>query len=115
MDCCYPEGELQSLRIPTCVAGILRKDLREPESKSGQRLLKRGAVPMLFEWNNFSIPLSRPGVWERREQPMEYETPVQEADALPGDHDFALSPDPAAVNLVLEENLLLREEVLQLK
>ncbi|KAI4885065.1 hypothetical protein NFI96_000864, partial [Prochilodus magdalenae] len=39
----------------------------------------------------------------------------KEADTLPGDHDYASAPDPAAVDLVLEENTLLREEVLQLK
>ncbi|KAI4897655.1 hypothetical protein NFI96_006200, partial [Prochilodus magdalenae] len=57
-------------------------------------------MPMLFRWNNFPVPLSRPGVW---------------ADTLPGDHEYASAPDPAAVDLVLEENTLPREEILQLK
>uniref|UniRef100_A0A8B9GTX4 THAP domain-containing protein 1 n=1 Tax=Astyanax mexicanus TaxID=7994 RepID=A0A8B9GTX4_ASTMX len=41
-----------------CSRHFKKEDLREPESKSGRRLLKKGAVPMLFEWNNFSVPLS---------------------------------------------------------
>ncbi|KAI4874699.1 hypothetical protein NFI96_001266 [Prochilodus magdalenae] len=65
---------------------------------------------MLFEWNHFSVPL-----WERRKRPTEDHTPVKEAGTLPGDHDYASATDPAAVDLVLEENTLLREEILQLK
>ncbi|KAI4904789.1 hypothetical protein NFI96_016108 [Prochilodus magdalenae] len=94
--------------------GVL-EDVREPDSKSGRRLLKKGAVLMLFEWNNFPVPLSRPGVWERRKRPTEDDTPVKEADTIPGDHNYASAPDPAAVDLVLEENTLLGEEILQLK
>ncbi|KAI4896128.1 hypothetical protein NFI96_026375, partial [Prochilodus magdalenae] len=63
------------------------------------------------------VPLSglQPGVWERRKRPTEDDTPVKEADTIPGDHNYASAPDPAAVDLVLEENTLLREEILQLK
>ncbi|KAI4876237.1 hypothetical protein NFI96_011018 [Prochilodus magdalenae] len=98
-----------------CSRHFKKEDVREPESKSGRRLLQKGAVPMLFEGNNFPVPLSSPGVWERRKRPTEDDTPVKEADTLPGDHDYASAPDPAAVDLVLEENTLLREEILQLK
>ncbi|KAI4881187.1 hypothetical protein NFI96_027253 [Prochilodus magdalenae] len=98
-----------------CSRHFKKEDVREPESTSGRRLLKKGAVPMVSEGNNFPVPLSRPGVWERRKRPTEDDTPVREADTLPGDHDYASAPDPAAVDLVLEENRLLREEILQLK
>ncbi|KAI4882773.1 hypothetical protein NFI96_009365, partial [Prochilodus magdalenae] len=89
--------------IRVCSRHFKKEDVREPESKSGRRLLKK------------AVPLSRPGVWERRKRPTEDDTPVKEADTLPGDHDYASAPDPAAVDLVLEENTLLREEILQLK
>lgn len=52
---------------------------------------------MLFEWNNLSSPLSKPGVQEKRKWQTESDRPVQEADTLPGDKDCAL--DPADVNL----------------
>ncbi|KAI4888229.1 hypothetical protein NFI96_007514, partial [Prochilodus magdalenae] len=84
-----------------CSRHFKKEDVREPESTLGRRLLKKGAVPMLFE-----------GVWERRRRPTEDDTPVKEADTLPGDHNYASAPDPAAVDL---ENALLREEILQLK
>ncbi|KAI4890216.1 hypothetical protein NFI96_009015 [Prochilodus magdalenae] len=108
--CCDPD-------VGVTDSPMHKEEVREPESKSGQRLLKKGAVPMLFEGNNFSVPLSRPGVWERRKRPTEDGTPVKEADTLLGDHDYASAPapDPTAVNLVLEENTLLREEIFQLK
>lgn len=51
----------------------------------------------------FSVPLSRLAVVERRGL-MEEDTPVQEADPLPADNDYAMAPDPAVVDLVLEEN-----------
>ncbi|KAI4872544.1 hypothetical protein NFI96_005969 [Prochilodus magdalenae] len=68
-----------------------------------------------FEEVTVEISGEGPGVWERRKRPTEDDTPVKEADTLPGDHDYASAPDPAAVDLVLEENTLLREEILQLK
>ncbi|KAI4875879.1 hypothetical protein NFI96_009456 [Prochilodus magdalenae] len=56
-----------------------------------------------------------PGVWKKRKRPTEDDTPVKETDTLPEDHDYASAPDPVAVDLVLQENTLLREEILQLK
>ncbi|KAI4872379.1 hypothetical protein NFI96_033647, partial [Prochilodus magdalenae] len=96
-----------------CSRHFKKEDVREPESKPGRRLLKKGAVRMLFEGNNFPVPLSKPGVCERRKRPTEDDIPVKEADTLPGDHDYASAsaPDPATVDLVLEENTLLREEL----
>uniref|UniRef100_A0A8C7WP63 THAP domain-containing protein 1 n=1 Tax=Oryzias sinensis TaxID=183150 RepID=A0A8C7WP63_9TELE len=52
-----------------CSRHFNKDDVREPLSETGRRLLNKGAVPALFEWNNFTLPTSRPGVWERRERP----------------------------------------------
>uniref|UniRef100_A0A3B3IKM4 THAP-type domain-containing protein n=1 Tax=Oryzias latipes TaxID=8090 RepID=A0A3B3IKM4_ORYLA len=52
-----------------CSRHFNKGDVREPLSETGRRLLNKGAVPALFEWNNFTLPTSRPGVWERRERP----------------------------------------------
>ena len=58
----------------------LKKDVREPASEKGRRLLKKGAIPALFEWNNFSLPPVRTSVWERRDRPLlvEDHTPGQD-------------------------------------
>lgn len=45
---------------------------------------------------------------------MEGDTSGKEADTVPEDHGYASPPDPAGVDLALDENLSLREEILQL-
>uniref|UniRef100_A0A3Q3FT93 THAP domain-containing protein 1 n=1 Tax=Labrus bergylta TaxID=56723 RepID=A0A3Q3FT93_9LABR len=42
-----------------CSRHFTSEDVREPLSATARRLLRKGAVPALFEWNNFSLPLSR--------------------------------------------------------
>ncbi len=78
----------------------------------------KGAVPSLFEWNDFTLPTSRPGVWERRERPqpqvLEDDT-VVDYDEVCMDHDYASAPDPAAVDLALDDNMSLREEIHRLR
>ncbi|XP_028676528.1 zinc finger protein 879-like [Erpetoichthys calabaricus] len=101
-----------------CSRHFKKEDLREPRSETGRRLLKKGAVPALFEWNNFSVPLSRPGVWERTKRPTKNEPldhKEEEDDQIREDHDYTSAPDPAFDDLPLDENVSLREEVLQLK
>ena len=99
-----------------CSRHFKKEDIREPTSQKGRRLLKKGAVPALFEWNNFSLPPPRPGVWERRPRPPPKENLPESADASGlDDHDCAVGPDPAFVDLVLEENAALREETRQLR
>ncbi len=44
-------------------------DLIEPPTPAGRRHLKNGAVPVLFQWNNFTLPAPQTGVWERVERP----------------------------------------------
>uniref|UniRef100_A0A8C7Y661 THAP domain-containing protein 1 n=1 Tax=Oryzias sinensis TaxID=183150 RepID=A0A8C7Y661_9TELE len=44
-----------------CSRHFNKDDVREPLSETGRRLLNKGAVPALFEWNNFTLPTSRPG------------------------------------------------------
>ncbi|XP_041948199.1 uncharacterized protein LOC121709131 [Alosa sapidissima] len=67
-------------------------------SKKGRRALVAGAVPSLFEWNNYSTK-ERPGVWERRARPPSPERVLEPAAAaepiaLPMvmDHDYEASP-----------------------
>ncbi|XP_023813355.1 uncharacterized protein LOC111947752 isoform X2 [Oryzias latipes] len=101
-----------------CSRHFNKDDVREPLSETGRRLLNKGAVPALFEWNNFTLPTSRPGVWERRERP----PPMTEDDGdagekadIPMDHDYASASDPAVVDLALDDNMSLRDEILKLR
>ncbi|XP_042260975.1 uncharacterized protein LOC121892169 [Thunnus maccoyii] len=97
-----------------CSRHFKKEDFRELVSKIGRRLLKKGAVPSLFEWNNYSV-LSRPLGWERSERPAVQDTSGKKVDKIPPDHDYAAAPDPAVVDLALDENTSLREEILQLR
>uniref|UniRef100_A0A672FUQ0 THAP-type domain-containing protein n=1 Tax=Salarias fasciatus TaxID=181472 RepID=A0A672FUQ0_SALFA len=88
-----------------CSRHFTAADLMEPSAPGRRRLLKKGAVPVLFQWNNFSLPSSRPGVWERVERP---DIPVEEADSDDRtmdtdylDHDYCSSAEPAALDLAL--------------
>uniref|UniRef100_A0A8C9XCU8 THAP domain-containing protein 1 n=1 Tax=Sander lucioperca TaxID=283035 RepID=A0A8C9XCU8_SANLU len=67
-------------------------------SKKGRRALVAGAVPSLFEWNNYSTK-ERPGVWERRARPPSPEPDVLEPAAaepvaipMVMDHDYEAAP-----------------------
>ncbi|XP_060917346.1 uncharacterized protein ftr97 isoform X2 [Labrus mixtus] len=104
-----------------CSRHFTNEDVREPLSETARRLLRKGAVPALFEWNNFSLPLSgqageRREVCERRERPVEeQDTSCEEAAGITHDHDYAAAPDPALVDLALDENKALRSEIDQLR
>ena len=112
----YGGRTLQLAAIPASVAGISRTMMFLSQGPTQRRLLKPGAVLVLFEWNNFFVPHPRPGVWKRRERPAaDDDTPNEEAIAIPGDHDYISAPDPAVVDLALEENTSLREEILKLR
>lgn len=74
-------------------------------------------MPSLFQWNAFSLPPQRPGVWQRRERPAEaadLEEPPEDA-VRASDHDYVSLPDPGVVDHALEENKFLREEVDRLR
>uniref|UniRef100_A0A087X8K1 THAP-type domain-containing protein n=1 Tax=Poecilia formosa TaxID=48698 RepID=A0A087X8K1_POEFO len=101
-----------------CSRHFKPEDIKEPEKEMGRRRLRKGAVPALFEWNNFSLPLPPPGVWETRKRPPPEDSEEEAnppANVCIKEHDYASAPDPAVVDLVLEENDALREEVRQLR
>ncbi|XP_041639267.1 uncharacterized protein LOC121507149 [Cheilinus undulatus] len=91
-------------------------DFRESSSVAGRRLLKKGVVPSLFEWNNFLLPPWRLGMLERRErQTLAEDGHTFRTKAATWDHDYAAAPDPAVVDLAIEENEALRAEINHLK
>lgn len=62
----------------------------------------------LFKWNNFFLSLPRRGVWERRvtARPLEDDPPTKVTVDIPQETGYAWAPDPAVVDLVLEEIIL---------
>lgn len=101
-----------------CSRHFLPADVIQPSTSRGRRLLKNGAVPVLFEWNNYSISAPRPGVWERRERPNPIADDLEEPAAMEvnlSDHDYCFSAEPAAVDLALDETEALRSEVAALR
>ncbi|XP_052454900.1 uncharacterized protein LOC128015255 [Carassius gibelio] len=99
-----------------CSRHFISEDLIEPSTPKGRRLLRKGAVPTLFQWNGYSVAEPRrTGVWQRRE---DY-TPVDE-DPMPMDaqhleHDYCSVPEPAAVDHALDQTEDLRKEVDRLR
>lgn len=86
-------------------------DVREPTSEKGRRLLKKGAIPTLFQWNNFSLPPVRASVWERRERPLPQEDDAPGQDGEVEDMEQDSGPDVSSA----AEVIALREEVGKLK
>ncbi|XP_058612992.1 uncharacterized protein e2f6 isoform X1 [Onychostoma macrolepis] len=79
-----------------CSRHFKREDVKEPSNPKGRRLLKKGAVPTLFQWNNYSDPAPL----QRRKG----STPVDE-DPAPVDlykHDNCSAPELAAVDIALD-------------
>ncbi|XP_028326671.1 histone-lysine N-methyltransferase SETDB1-B-like isoform X3 [Gouania willdenowi] len=76
-----------------CSCHFLPADMKEPSYPQGRRRLRSGAVPVLFEWNNYSLPASRSGVWEQRERP--------DSNVPYPDHNYCSSAEPGALDLAL--------------
>ncbi|KAM3613126.1 uncharacterized protein V6R79_020862 [Siganus canaliculatus] len=83
---------------------------------AGLRKLKKGAIPLYFQWNGWELPASRPSVWDRRprvESPaLESESDVEmETDKAEMDHDYCLVPEigARASDLADENEALLRK------
>ncbi|KAK7945153.1 hypothetical protein WMY93_000881 [Mugilogobius chulae] len=102
-----------------CLRHFLPADVIQPSTPQGRRTLRKGAVPVLLQWNNYSLPAPRSGVWERREQPVPPPAKNVEGD-LPMDvasleHNYCSSAEPAALDLALSENAQLRSELAALR
>ena len=88
------------------------EDVIEPPTPAGRRRLKKGAVAMLFQWNNFSLPAPRHGVWERTERPTTetMNDPSVDLD-YPPDHDYCDSAEPTVLDMSLDHNKELHAEI----
>uniref|UniRef100_A0A3B5QXF9 THAP domain-containing protein 1 n=1 Tax=Xiphophorus maculatus TaxID=8083 RepID=A0A3B5QXF9_XIPMA len=84
----------------------------QPKTPGGRRMVKKGAVPVLFQWNNFCVQPGRASVWERVSRPEPdsgaTDPPVECTYA---DHDYCSVPEPAGLDMVINENQKLKEEI----
>ncbi|XP_051802466.1 uncharacterized protein LOC127533431 [Acanthochromis polyacanthus] len=88
----------------------------------GLRKLKKGAIPLYFEWNGYELPTPRPSVWDRRTR---VEIPVPESDSdaemetaseAEKDHDYCLVPETGArASDLADENDALRRRIGELE
>ena len=80
----------------------------EPRHASSRRRLKPGSVPLLFSWNNFTLPSdSDSDTIEQEDPPMEVQLQYQ-------DHDYCSSPVPSTVDLALERIADLEKQLLEM-
>uniref|UniRef100_A0A8C5CWV9 THAP-type domain-containing protein n=1 Tax=Gadus morhua TaxID=8049 RepID=A0A8C5CWV9_GADMO len=82
-----------------------RHFMQEDVVEGGRRRLKPGAIPVLFAWNNYNLPVTRPSVWQRtqreEEDEDEGEVPIDASVALC--HDYDSRPEPAFMDLAYEK------------
>ena len=67
--------------------------------------MKPRAIPV-FAWNNFSLPVARPSVWQRRQRQEEDEGGDEElidASVSLRCHDYDSRPEPSFLNLAYEK------------
>lgn len=101
-----------------CSRHFISDYLIEPSTPKGRRLLRKGAVPTLFQWNCYSV--ADPGSTEVMLCPIkEKDTQVDEApvpmDTQHLEHDYCTVPGPVAVNNSLDKTEELRKELARLK
>uniref|UniRef100_A0A672SEE2 THAP-type domain-containing protein n=1 Tax=Sinocyclocheilus grahami TaxID=75366 RepID=A0A672SEE2_SINGR len=73
--------------------------------QGGRRRLKEGAVPVLFAWNDYSLPAARPSVWERTQRPENEVTEEvsMDVEVLLQCHDYDAKPEPSALDMACEK------------
>ncbi|XP_026177649.1 uncharacterized protein LOC113138963 [Mastacembelus armatus] len=100
-----------------CSRHFQTTDLIEPPSPIGRRRLRSGTVPVLFPWNNFTLPVLRTGVWQGKERPdpdtAENKDPPIDVDHQ--DHDYCSTAEPSALNPVLNHTEDPRAEIARLQ
>ncbi|XP_047442323.1 uncharacterized protein LOC125008950 [Mugil cephalus] len=99
--------------VRVCSRHFKKGDMREPQAEGRRRLLKKGAVPALFEWNNYSVPLPTLEFGAKREGSEEGVARSEEHTHRPTflpDHAYASTTDPDAVAPTLGETTTIKEE-----
>ncbi|KAK7144577.1 hypothetical protein R3I94_010866 [Phoxinus phoxinus] len=102
-----------------CSLHFTPEEIIQPKTPEGKRQLKKGAVPVLFQWNDYSIPSPRLSVWDRVNKLQPELASVEDGqhmDCTPAaDHDYSSVPEPAFMDSAIDENTKLKEENYSLK
>ncbi|KAL7880415.1 hypothetical protein SRHO_G00026690 [Serrasalmus rhombeus] len=98
-----------------CSRHFIPDHLIEPKTPEGRRRLTKDAVPLLFEWNGYSIQAPRLSVWERRERPADPTSLEDPSTDLTVDHDYCSAPEPSSLDMSCAENEDLSREVEELR
>lgn len=104
-----------------CSRHFLKEDLVSPTTPGGRHRLRKGSIPVLFQWNDYRIQAPRPGVWERREKPPTPSYAEVDADhetcynVSMKHHDYCVPPEPSALDMSISEREKLEEEIQKLK
>uniref|UniRef100_A0A3Q3SZ89 THAP-type domain-containing protein n=1 Tax=Mastacembelus armatus TaxID=205130 RepID=A0A3Q3SZ89_9TELE len=69
-------------------------------------------VPVLFQWNDYSIPSPRLSVWDRVSTPEPSAGDEQLMDCTPAaDHDYSSVPEPAFLDTAVDKHMQLEEKI----
>lgn len=98
------KGEITS-HTRVCGRHFLPEDVEEPLTSQGHRMLKKGAVPVLFEWNNYSLSAPR----GENTDPLPDNSEDRAMDVSTLDHDYC-SPEAAQTPSQLSMEEALREK-----
>lgn len=90
-----------SSHTKVCSRHFTPDQLVEPRSTEGRRRLVRGAVPLLFRWNGYSIQTPS-------------DSPVSPQHLIL-EHDYCAAPEPAPLGVCCAENEALSREVEELR
>uniref|UniRef100_A0A3B4C1M9 THAP-type domain-containing protein n=1 Tax=Pygocentrus nattereri TaxID=42514 RepID=A0A3B4C1M9_PYGNA len=98
-----------------CSRHFIPDHLIEPKTPESRRRLTKDAVPLLFEWNGYSIQAPQLSVWERRERPADPTSLEDPSTDLTVDHDYCSAPEPSSLDMSCAENEDLSREVEELR
>uniref|UniRef100_A0A8C5AAH4 THAP domain-containing protein 1 n=1 Tax=Gadus morhua TaxID=8049 RepID=A0A8C5AAH4_GADMO len=98
-----------------CSRHFISDKMIEPTTLQGRKRLTKGAVPTLFEWNQYTVETPRRGVWERVDRFVEPAPPEDEVDLLFNDQDYCSVPEPAAMDMSASANEIVSNEVEELR
>ncbi|XP_014892019.1 uncharacterized protein LOC106949963 [Poecilia latipinna] len=101
-----------TLHSKVCSLHFTPDQLLQPKAAGGRRMVKRGAVPVLFPWSHQSVQPPRAGQQEPESRP---DPDGRAADPPVGfsllDHDYCSVPEPADLDTAGNENETLKEEI----
>ena len=103
-----------SSHTKVCSRHFTDDQLIPPKTLGGRRRLQKGAVPVLFNWNDYSLPPRRSSVWDRVDRPVPADNTDDDPEPMNEDAE-GCDPETTALAMAQNENKNLKEEVEMLK